>query len=71
MATSRTYRGTTITNPDGENFVEFYGTPLPETTADIQAWAKQLLAALDTNFSALEKSIQGIGEDLRQKADAP
>jgi hypothetical protein len=71
MATSRPYRGTTIVNPDGENFTQFYGTPLPERTEDIQDWAKKLLAALDTNFAALEKSIQGIGEDLRQKADAP
>lgn len=71
MATQRRYRGTTITNPDGENFTPFYGTPLPERTEDIQEWARNLLAALDTNFAALEKSIQGIGEDLRQKADAP
>lgn len=71
MPTQRRYRGATITNPNGENFSEFYGTPLPENTEDMQKWAKALLAALDTNFAQLETSIQGIGADLRQKADAP
>jgi len=68
MATSRPYRGTTIVNPDGENFTQFYGTPLPERVEDIREWAKNLLASLDTNFAALEKSIQGIGQDIRSQA---
>lgn len=47
-------------------FTDYYGTPLPSDTEDMQKWAQELLAALDVNLSNLEKSIHSIGDDLRQ-----
>lgn len=69
MATRRRYRGGDLVNPDGRNFVEFQGAPLPENTEDMRKWASALLAVLDTNFAQIEKSISGTGEDLRQIAE--
>ena len=47
-------------------FTDYYGTPLPSDTEDLEKWAEELLAALDTNLSSIQKSINTIGDDLRQ-----
>lgn len=66
MATKRRYRGTDIVNPNGTSFVRFTASPLPSDTKDIEKWANDLVASLDTTLSQLENVISGIGDDLTQ-----
>ena len=49
-------------------FTDYYGTPLPSDTEDTEKWAQDLLAALDVNLTNIQKSINSIGDDLRQLA---
>lgn len=66
MATTRRSRGIDIVNPIGRAFSDFYGNPLPSDTSDIEKWAQELLAVLDTNFNKLSQSIEGTGHDLQE-----
>ena len=66
MATRRRYRGTDIVNPDGTSFVRFTANPLPSDVTDIEKWANELIASLDTTLSQLETVVAGIGDDLAQ-----